>query len=304
MFDYLEPEEYFDEIVPNSATGFEGNTNSKPNKKQVNKAKKWIFTYNNYTLEEIGPIVLIFNSLCSKWVFQEETGENGTKHLQGCIFLKEKMRPTELKLNKKIHWEVMKGTDLEAITYCSKNSTRTGLIYKSDNVILPKPLKIINELRPFQIEIETMLLEEANDREIIWIYDEEGGKGKSSFCRYLIHKYEACYITEGKKTDIINMIYNYVLNQDLNMVLLDVPRDNKSVSYKSLEEIKNGIICNTKYETGMRLINPPHIVIFANFYPDTSKFTSDRWKIFTIDDEMNLRPYDVIEYDITNEVVF
>jgi len=294
MFGYDEPEcdfESIQEIVPESAKEFEGNTISnsiKQKKKQLNKAKKWCFTYNNYTEEEIVPIVSVFDTLGTKWVFQEETGENGTQHLQGSLWLKDKMRPTELGLSKKIHWEVMKGTDLEAITYCSKVATRTGRIFKSAGIILPRPLKIITQLRPFQVSLEKILLEDPDDRSIIWISDVGGGKGKSAFCRYLINKYEACYITEGKKSDIINIIYNYTLVKELNIVLLDVPRDNNTVSYKCLEEIKNGIICNTKYETGMTLINAPHIVVFANFMPDTSKFTPDRWQIYNINSEMDL----------------
>lgn len=278
-----------DQIVPDSA-GEVGNTKtSPPLKKQVNKAKNWFFTFNNYTPEDIVLIVPTFDKYCEKYLFQEEVGEEcGTPHLQGGIWLKEKMRPTELKLSKKINWRLMK-KELETMIYCSKEKTRNGAIYKSKNMILPKPLKVIETLRPFQQQLETLLLEEPNDREIIWVSDEQGGIGKSALCRYLISKYNACYITEGKKSDIINIIYNYCETNYLTIVILDVPRANgNNISYKSLEEIKNGIICNTKYETGQKLINPPHIIVFANSHPDTSQFTSDRWKIYTVDDTFHL----------------
>ena len=39
------------------------------------------------------------------YAFQEETGEQGTPHLQGIISLKKKMRDTEFNLPSKIHWE-------------------------------------------------------------------------------------------------------------------------------------------------------------------------------------------------------
>lgn len=277
-----------EKIVPDSASDL-GNTITKSPKKQVNKAKNWVFTFNNYNSEDLGLIVPVFDEKCQKWIFQEETGENGTPHLQGCIFLKEKMRPSELKLSKKIHWELMKGTEMEAIKYCSKNETRTGQIFKSNNIIIPRPLKIIEKLRPFQKSLEDIILTEPDDRTIIWIYDKRGNIGKSAFARYLIHKYNVLYITEGKKADILNLTYNYVLNFELNCVVLDVPRANENnVSYKSLEEIKNGMICNTKYETGMKLINPPHIIVFCNSEPDIEQFTSDRWKIFEIDENYNL----------------
>lgn len=277
-------------IVPNSV-GEVGNTNpSPPSKKQVNKAIKWVFTYNNYDPLEIVPIVSTFEQYCSKYIFQEETGEEGTPHLQGSIWLKVKMRPTELKLSKKIHWSLMKD-EIGSLLYCSKEDTRTGKIYKSKNIIIPKPLNIITTLRPFQQSLENILLEEPNDRSIIWVADRKGSIGKSAFCKYLVHKYDALYITEGKKSDIINLVYNYceVSKKYLTIVILDVPRENgNNISYKSLEEIKNGLICNTKYETGNTVINPPHIVVFANEYPDNTKWTSDRYQVYDVDDNYTL----------------
>ena len=68
-----------------------------------------------------------------------------------------------------------------------------------------------------------------------------------------------------------------------SVIVIDVPRDNgNTVSYKAIEQIKNGMICNTKYETGMKLFNSPHIIIFANMPPEEHKLSADRWKIFEI----------------------
>ena len=44
------------------------------------------------------------------------------------------------------------------------------------------------------------------------------------------------------------------------------------------------MICNTKYETGMKLFNSPHLIVFSNFYPDTDKLSADRWKIALINE--------------------
>jgi hypothetical protein len=51
------------------------------------------------------------------------------------------------------------------------------------------------------------------------------------------------------------------------------------VSYSSIECIKNGMITNTKYETGFKVFNPPHVVVFSNFPPDEEKLSADRWNI-------------------------
>lgn len=276
------------QIVPDSATSEEtGNTklSSHVKQKQCNKAKNWRFTLNNYTEEEIDAIVPVFNEKCIKWLFEEEVGEKGTPHLQGFIMLKEKMRPTELKLTKRISWHIMSKSEKENITYCTKDRQKgiPGRVWKSSNINIPRPLKIIEELRPWQKSLENILLEEPDDRKIIWVWENEGNVGKSAFCKYLINKYDALYGTEGKKSDIINLVYNYVLTKELMHFILDVPRENgNNISYKSLEEIKNGMICNTKYETGTKLINSPHIIVFANQPPILSKFSKDRWEIYEI----------------------
>lgn len=78
----------------------------------------------------------------------------------------------------------------------------------------------------------------------------------------------------------MNLIFNADMDK-CNCIMFDIPRANRgSISYASLESIKNGLICNTKYETGSKVFNPPHIIIFANFPPDKAdKLSKDRWKI-------------------------
>jgi len=259
-----------------------GNTKTS-GKKRIHQSKSWCFTLNNYLEQDIKDLKIFFKEKCEKFIFGRERGEQGTPHLQGYIYLYIKARPLEFCLNSKIHWERCKGNELENIIYCSKE----GNYDKSDNINIPKKLKIIKDLRPWQLSIEKLLIVEPEDRKIIWVFEEEGGVGKSAFARYLINTYDSLYITEGKKTDIINMVYNYVLTKELNIVILDVPRSNgNKISYKSLEEIKNGIICNTKYETGCKVVNPAHILVFANEAPEVEKLSLDRWDIYEIKDQV------------------
>ena len=252
--------------------------------KTISPALKWCFTMNNYTKDDILLIVPIFNRELKSFIFECEVGENGTPHLQGYIHFKTKRRPFDLHLPS-MNWIKCKGTEQDNITYCSKDfrDGKTKEIYKSNNINIPRPLKIISILKPWQVKLEAILLTEPDDRKIIWVYEDIGNVGKSAFSKYMVVKYDALYVTEGKKSDIINIVYNYVINQDLNILILDVPRDNgNKISYKSLEEIKNGLICNTKYETGNKVINAPHVVVFSNEPPDTFKFSLDRWEIYNI----------------------
>lgn len=275
------------------ASAVEGNTisstaqNEKP--KQVSPAVKWCFTFNNYTDNDITILNSSFSSNCSKFIFENEIGEEGTPHLQGYIAFEKKRRPSELKLSKSIHWEKVKGTENDNILYCSKdfrNGVKGCKVWKSDNARIPRPLKVITELKPWQQQLKELLEQEPEDRKIIWIYENVGNVGKSAFSKYAVIKMDALYITEGKKSDIINIVYNYTKEKELDILILDVPRENgNKISYKSLEEIKNGLICNTKYETGNMVINAPHIVVFANEAPELYKFSMDRWEIYKIEND-------------------
>ena len=119
-----------------------------------------------------------------------------------------------------------------------------------------------------------------NNRVINWFYDTKGGAGKSVFAKYLCLYYNAIYLSRGNYKDLINLIYK---SDNVNIVILDLPRNNGNrVSYDALEAIKNGIICNVKYETGMKVFDSPHIIVFSNERPDLTCLSKDRWNIKNI----------------------
>lgn len=262
-----------------------GNTDSK-SPKQSSGCIKYCWTYNNYLndkLDELNKVLTVLGN----WVYGKEVGKEGTPHLQGWIKLKTKMRITEFKkyeLLQTIHFEKQNGKDKDAIMYCMKDGIYSSNFdlseYEPD-----EELDIISNLSPWQMELENILINPADKRSVYWIWESDGGVGKSSFAKYLCHKHKAVYIDEGKKSDLINIVYNVPKITKKTIIAIDIPRDNiNNVSYKAIEQFKNGMICNTKYETGMRLFNSPHVIIFSNFYPEVSKLSSDRWKIAKIDD--------------------
>jgi hypothetical protein len=280
-------------IVPEDEVG--GNTSS-PTKKQVSPAIKWCFTLNNYTEKDIEEINSSISSKCSKFIFETEIGENGTAHLQGYIAFKKKSRWSELGLTKNIHWEKVKGSEEDNIKYCSKDY-RAGVkkcrIWKSDNILIPSPVKIIETLRPFQRQLLDILLGDVNEGKIIWIYDEEGQMGKTQFLRYMNIKYGIPFTYGGKCADIVNLAFNnkdYLLSTDKAVMIYNFGRDtdNRKISYKSMEQISDGAISNTKFETGCFCCNPPHVVVLANCCPNYEALTLSRWIVKSIDKDFNL----------------
>lgn len=252
------------------------------NTKQPLQLKNWFFTLNNYTNDDIRDLETCFNSLSGcKYVFQEELGANGTPHLQGQINLTKKMRWSEFKLTNRIHFEKTRNVR-DAIEYCRKLDTRNGKIFS--NIKIPKPIQRINKesLYDWQKEIVAIINEEPDPRKIYWYIDKEGGKGKSELCRYLCLEHDAILLA-GKSGDMKYgiMKYNEKRGYYPEVILIDLPRtfDNNYLCYTGIEEIKNGMFFNTKYESDMVIFNRPHIIIFSNTKPDKDNLSLDRWVI-------------------------
>ncbi|WAB05087.1 replication associated protein [Miresoil virus 123] len=249
----------------------------------MNAAKSWCFTWNNYPETYKNDLQTAFrNNFGISWCFQQETGNEGTHHIQGCVKFSNKLRPIEkLGLSRSIHWEASRGTWGQNIAYCSKEDTRTGnLTYYG--CILPRPIWVITELYPWQLKIKDLLLGEPDQRSIYWIWEPTGNTGKSAFVKYMaVTHRNVLRATDGKKADIINLAYNADWETEVNALIIDLPRHNDGkLAYGAVEDIKNGMITNTKYETGNKFFNAPHIIIFANQPPfDLSAVSADRWVI-------------------------
>ena len=126
-------------------------------------------------------------------------------------------------------------------------------------------------LRPWQAEIIDLIKLDPHPRHIIWVHGPVGGEGKSSFCKYLVANYGAFYCAGGKTADIV---YGY---KGQRIVLMDLARDSHDyVNYGALEQLKNGLLFNTKYNSGMRQFETPHVLVMSNFMWDEAKMSHDR----------------------------
>lgn len=130
-----------------------------------------------------------------------------------------------------------------------------------------------------QIAIKNIIDEEllhTNTRQINWIYDPIGGIGKTDLAKYYITHTDTYLITGGKQADIL---YAY---KGEPLIIYDLARtyaDNIEHIFTTIENLKNGVYLSTKYESEQRIYKVPTIVILANFLPDQSKLSQDRWNI-------------------------
>ena len=227
-------------------------------KKQIAPSKHWCFTINNHNKKDIS--LLMSDSSIDQLVMQEETGDKGTRHLQGYLKFKWKKRPVSVFGKGFAHWEKTRNIR-HAIAYAQKEETRTGEQWFR-NIKKIRPLKCISVLYPWQRKLVDIVKEEPDNRTIHWYYSKLGDVGKSAIARYLcIH--HGALIVSGKIADIKYQIINYVGVVDL--VIWDVPRTAENyINYGGLEKVKDACFASNKYESKMYIGNPPHVIVFAN----------------------------------------
>lgn len=244
------------------------------NTKRVSPSKRWVFTFNNYSNKEFEAIRQLLKN-GSNYIIGKEVGASGTSHLQGYVEFHKKVRPISLfkDLSNKIHWEKARGSQKDNILYCSKDNN-----FVLEGLKVPRPLKLINDLFPWQEKCEAMLSLEPDERIIYWIYDEAGNCGKSAFAKRLCAT-KGAVVVEGKNKDILYCAAEF----ESDIYLFDFPRSMEgNVNYGAIEKIKNGLYMSSKYESKPIIRNSPHIVIFSNFLPDVDKLSKDRWRIYHI----------------------
>jgi len=228
------------------------------------------------------------------WTVQEEVGESGTCHLQGCIEYKLQKDLTVMKKNfPRAHLEICR--DWEAsIEYCSKAESRKegGAVWKSSTSYkdgLYDPLKD-KVLFHWQLHLMHKMERYTPDmRSIYWYWEQEGNTGKSSFCKHIMIKgvLDACYVY-GSTKDIAHVLAK---RRELakhpsempGIILFDCPRTGR-INYHGLEMIKNGLFMSGKYDSSTVEMNPPFIVVLANFPPQPGELSLDRLKVYKINE--------------------
>nr|QJI53688.1 MAG: replication-associated protein [Cressdnaviricota sp.]QJI53690.1 MAG: replication-associated protein [Cressdnaviricota sp.]QKN88874.1 MAG: replication-associated protein [Cressdnaviricota sp.] len=143
-----------------------------------------------------------------------------------------------------------------------------------------KPLPSLEELglNDWQEEIHGFLMEDPDDREIRFVVDREGGKGKSFFCRWMLSQYpdRVQVLSSGKRDDLAHAI-----DITKNIFLFNMPRGGMEFfQYSVAESLKDRIVFSPKYNSTMKVLNGKcHVVVFCNEDPDETKLSEDRLNI-------------------------
>lgn len=265
-------------------------SNNNLGSRQESGAKYWTFTIPviNYfmdsskdlriwTYEEI--ITALKNMGTEHYVFQTEAGNDSDYlHFQGTVTFKTKTRLSTIRKELPGHWE--KTRSAKAIDYCSKKDTRIDGPWEEPETYHGQDLPDKEELKDWQKDYIKIIEGPVDPRAIHWIYDPVGGKGKSTFAKYIDYHYPGTMVCGGRLEDIAFAITKMKNKTSKPVMLFDIPRCHKNhLSYAALEQLKNGHFFSSKYESEKYIGFKPHILVFSNFLPDTDKLSADRWRI-------------------------
>lgn len=134
-------------------------------------------------------------------------------------------------------------------------------------------------LRPWQAGLKAKLDLPPDDRKIHWYWESTGNVGKTWFAKYMVSMHEAKCLPYGKMD---NMAYLLPAHQG-KAILFNIPRtvnpEFMSSVYTLAETIKDNMVVSYKYVPQEVDLGAQHVVIFANFEPDMTKWSPDRYDI-------------------------
>lgn len=245
------------------------------------RCRKWVFTLNNYTLEEEEIINKYLISKSQKFIYGFEKGDEGTNHLQGYFEFKNQVKYSVLTENgfKRAYLTAAKGSLKKNFDYCAKEGKFKHGGFKLDKLSFKQKITFFKD---WQLDIIDLINSEPDNRTINWFWEPDGCSGKTTFQKYLFTHFEGVAVLSGKAADMKNGIIEFVKKhgETPDIVLINIPRCNiEYISYYGIEEIKDMFFFSGKYEGGQICGKSPHVIIFANEAPNLNVFSKDRWNI-------------------------
>lgn len=174
-----------------------------------------------------------------------------------------------------------------------KDDTRVRGPWADKKLVQPYTGKDLpTSLWPWQQDVLERCKEEPDDRTVNWVIDIKGCTGKSKFAKYMFYHHGALFLPWGRTGDILNYVSK---NTTCKIYFFDLSRSKpqdwaRDDICAAIEQIKNGMIVNLKYETSGACFDPPHVWCFSNQPPNISSMSYDRWKLWLINEVRELIP--------------
>lgn len=221
-----------------------------------------------------------------------EVGTHANWHYQGYLKTDTKRRPRTIGA---ALGQFFPGIQVDACSTAGQEALREYCMKKDESYRAgpwaDKPIEAVYTGEDLKVELwswQKDLLEEfkqnPDSRKVVWIYDDEGGIGKSWFAKYV----EFHNIGETLSFDTAaNLQYQVVKAGARRVYVFDLPRTKSKAFkieevYSALESIKNGLVKSNKYDGGKLIMTRPHVVIFSNYLPGDGYLSKGRIDLRTV----------------------
>lgn len=272
------------------------------------------FTLKSSAVKNHDEIISWLTTYCKKWAFQKELSEGGYEHYQGRFSLKVKKRLDTLVECfpwKAVHFSPTSTQNQGNMFYVVKDETRIEGPWKDSDEpppYIPKQVTEIKSWYPWQARIQD-LARIWDTRTVHIIVDDGhhsgfvGNKGKSVLCTALGAArlaFQIPYCNDYK--DILRMVLAGVRKfkerkTPLGCFLIDMPKainKEKVVQmFAAIETVKSGYAYDERYDFKCEYFDSPNIFVFTNEVPNPKHLSVDRWKIWAINRDMQLIPYEL-----------
>lgn len=262
--------------------------------------RRYQFTRHIGDAEDTEIVITTFKNVLKKssrrWCFQlEKAPSTGKLHLQGRVSFKTPKRKSEAKIDAQTHVSPESDTTAGDF-YVQKEETRIDGPWSDKDVDpVSERAKKYWLKHPNFNNLQSMMwnaLVHQNERQILFVYDPTGGRGKSTFIMRLVIEHGALQIPPTCQTaeDMIQFAFVYL--KDGQFVVMDIPRAvNSEQSWNkwlsALETLKNGYVYDKRYAPKFKYVAPPRLMVTCNSLPPPTLLTRDRYCIIRADDVPN-----------------
>lgn len=252
---------------------------------------KYDFTLSAAICDDYNIIKKLLEEFCKIGTFQkEESPETNYLHYQGRVSLNKKLTLKQLikstpETLKGIHWSIT-SNNCKGDDYCTKEYTRIDgpwILHKEEEYI-PRQIREIKELYEWQKTVIDKL-NIWDKRSINMLYCPYGNIGKSTLIGYVrAYKLGRALPPVNDYRDMLRMVCDLPVSKNY---FVDMPRalkkDKLGSFYSAIETIKDGYAYDDRYTFKEKIFDCPNIWIFSNILPEFELLSTDRWKIWIVE---------------------
>lgn len=231
------------------------------------------------------------------------SGPKNEAHWEACIRYLGKQDPDNAKWKDYKKESINNDWLCDAVWKCSSLAEAYRTLRKDNTAdcpaVRPADIKLLWEAKPkddtkraklsvpivWQKQFIDMIACKGNGRLVKWYIDKKGGCGKSETVKLALAQFpKECAFIKGASAcrDAARILKNeFDRGNSLKTIIFDIPRScaTSKELYELLECCCDGMISSTKYDSSNLVFEPEHVVVFANFGPDTNMLSKDRWQI-------------------------